>query len=216
MDSHGTDIPAESPAEPAEPGEPVSAQAQAGAGTDYAGAGYPGQVPPAENATEDSDAAMAGRPPAADETLGRGVSDEAADEPVSGVVEDDVVVLETEEPAGYPASAGVAASPGATTSATSGATTSAPEQWSEIKAGFVDDPSAAVKLAAGQVERAIGGLMTSVRQRQDSLFPSRQGGDATDTEELRKALQGYRGLFEQLDQMTRQFAVDQGRVAGRI
>ncbi len=213
MDSHGTDISAESPAEP---GEPAQAQAQAGAGTDYAGAGYPGQVPPAENATEDSDAAMAGRPPAADETLGRGVSDEAADEPVSGVVEDDVVVLETEEPAGYPDSPGVAASPGATTSATSGATTSAPEQWSEIKAGFVDDPSAAVKLAAGQVERAIGGLMTSVRQRQDSLFPSRQGGDATDTEELRKALQGYRGLFEQLDQMTRQFAVDQGRVAGRI
>ncbi len=216
MDSHGTDIPAESPAEPAEPGEPVSAQAQAGAGTDYAGAGYPGQVPPAENATEDSDAGMAGRPQAADETLARGVSDEAADEPVSGVVEDDVVVLETEEPAGYPDSAGVAASPGATTSATSGATTSGLEQWSEIKAAFVDDPSAAVKLAAGQVERAIGGLMTSVRQRQDSLFPSPQVGDATDTEELRKALQGYRGLFEQLDQMTRQFAVDQGRVAGRI
>ena len=94
--------------------------------------------------------------------------------------------------------AGVAASgtvPGAGDSAA---------EWSEIKALFVDDPGASVQRASTLVERAVEGFMSSLRQRQDSLG-SWQEGDATGTEELRKALRGYRGLFDQLEQMSGQF-----------
>jgi len=77
-------------------------------------------------------------------------------------------------------------------------------EWSEIKALFVDDPGTSVQRASGLVERAVEGFMTSLRQRQDSLG-SWQEGDATGTEELRKALRGYRSLFDQLEQMSGQF-----------
>ena len=81
---------------------------------------------------------------------------------------------------------------------------------------FVDDPGGSVRAASGLVEKAIEGLMTSVRQRQDSLATSWQAGDAAGTEELRNALRGYRGLFDELDQMSRQFPAGHDRVGGSV
>jgi hypothetical protein len=83
-------------------------------------------------------------------------------------------------------------------------------QWSEIKAMFVDDPGESVQRAAGLVEQAIEGLMASVRQRQGSLASTWQEGDAAGTEALRTALRGYRGMYEQLEQMSGQFSAAAG------
>jgi hypothetical protein len=176
------------------------------AGTDYAG-----PVPPAES----------------------GVVDEP------GLVEDDVIVIATQEVAGYGdlesradlepvgdlESAGDLESPadlepaGDLDSSADPLTARDPQaasaQWSEVKALFVDDPSGSVKVASGLVEKAIEGLMASVRQRQDSLA-SWQVGDAAGTEELRNALRGYRSLFDELDQISRQFPVGQDRMAGGV
>jgi hypothetical protein len=74
-------------------------------------------------------------------------------------------------------------------------------QWSEIKAGFVDDPRASVQLAFGLVEQALEDLAESVRQRQDGLASS-GSDDSADTERLRRALQGYRGFFDELESMS--------------
>lgn len=133
--------------------------------------------------------------------------DRPESDPVPGAVGEDVIVIAAEEATAYGDSP---AQPAATGTAAGGA-----DQWSEIKAMFVDDPSASVRLASGLVERAIEGLMTSVRQRQDSLALSWQDGDATGTEELRNALRGYRGLFEEIGQLSGQFPAGQDRVAGR-
>lgn len=76
-------------------------------------------------------------------------------------------------------------------------------EWSEVKALFVDDPSASVQRASALVEQAVEGFMSSLRQRRDSLS-GWQEGDATGTEELRKALRGYRILFDELEQISRQ------------
>jgi hypothetical protein len=84
-------------------------------------------------------------------------------------------------------------------------------QWSDIKAMFVDDPGESVKLASGLVEQAIENLVSSLRQRQDSLS-SWESGDASDTEGLRNVLRSYRNLFDQLDGMSGQFSSAQERV----
>src|SRR5690348_12302301 len=64
------------------------------------------------------------------------------------------------------------------------------QHWSEIKAMFVDDPGESVKLASGLVERAIEDLVTSLRDRQNSLA-SWESGDDSDTEGLRNVLRSY-------------------------
>lgn len=76
-------------------------------------------------------------------------------------------------------------------------------EWSEIKALFVDDPAASVQRASALVERSVEGFMSSLRQRKESLGDW-QEGDASGTEELRKALRGYRGLYDQLEQISGQ------------
>jgi hypothetical protein len=77
-------------------------------------------------------------------------------------------------------------------------------QWSEIKAMFVDDPGDSVKRASGLVERAMEDLMSSLRERQESLG-SWQANDASGTEELRNALRGYQSLFDEIDGMSSRF-----------
>ncbi len=126
---------------------------------------------------------------------------------------DDVVVVESVHTgdqgiADYGmAEADTEADTGAPTSAAGGTTTSAGDrtaEWSEIKALFVDDPSASVRRASSLVEQAVEEFMSALRQRQDSLSAWHEG-DATATEDLRKALRGYRGLFDQLEQVSAQF-----------
>ena len=84
-------------------------------------------------------------------------------------------------------------------------------RWREIKAMFVDDPGESVKVASGLVEQAIEDLVTSLRQRQESLVPW-ESGDAADTEGLRKVLRSYRSLFEQLEGMSGQVRSGQDRM----
>jgi hypothetical protein len=86
------------------------------------------------------------------------------------------------------------------------------QQWSEIKAMFVDDPGESVKLASGLVEQAIENLVSSLRQRHDSLS-SWESGDASDTEGLRNVLRSYRSLYDQLDGMSSQVGSGHQRVS---
>ena len=136
----------------------------------------------------------------------------------AGALEEDVVVIESHE-TGYadsepdqpevaPAVADARADARADERADALAATDVPaadaRQWSEIKAMFVDDPGESVKLASGLVEQAIENLVSSLRQRQESLS-SWESGDAPDTEGLRNVLRSYRSLFDQLDGMSGQF-----------
>jgi len=227
-DSHESDISPESPAEPAkeqstdggpgqprpggdypdspqadsgQPGWPVAAPAPEGTGTDYAGVGYAGQAPAAEDSAAGDAAAEPGGLPGNDETSAPRGSRHRGDESDEALVESDVVVRETQERPDLPGSEGQDAG--------SGATAGGAGQWSEIKAMFVDDPRASVNLASGLVDQAIEDLAAAVRKRHDRLSSSWQNaGDATDTEQLRRAFQGYRDLFEQLDQMSGQFGAE--------
>jgi len=225
-DSHESDISPESPAEPAkeqstdggpgqprpggdypdspdsgQPGWPVSAPAPEGTGTDYAGVGYAGQAPAAEDSAAGDAAAGPGGQPGNDETSAPRGSRHRGDESDEALVESDVVVRETQERPDLPGSEG--------RDAGSGAAAGGAGQWSEIKAMFVDDPRASVNLASGLVDQAIEDLAAAVRKRHDRLSSSWQNaGDATDTEQLRRAFQGYRDLFEQLDQMSGQFGAE--------
>jgi hypothetical protein len=75
-----------------------------------------------------------------------------------------------------------------------------PQRWSEILAAFVDDPRGAVKMAADAVDSAIEEVMASARARQQALASFWQGGE-TDTEQLRIALREYRRFGAQVRQM---------------
>jgi hypothetical protein len=121
------------------------------------------------------------------------------------VVEEDVVVIESRE-------AGYADGEDQPDVAGTGATVAGVQQWSEIKAMFVDDPGESVRLASGLVERAIEDLVASLRQRQESLS-SWESGNASDTEGLRSVLRSYQNLFDQLDTVSGQFASGRERVA---
>jgi hypothetical protein len=59
---------------------------------------------------------------------------------------------------------------------------------------FVDDPRGSVAEASLMVEEAVEALITSARERQESLAASWQAPDA-DTERLRRALQAYRAFW---------------------
>jgi hypothetical protein len=76
-------------------------------------------------------------------------------------------------------------------------------KWREVKAGFVDDPPAAVELAFGMVEWAVKDLAETVRQRRAASSASNL---APDTEQLRLALLGYRSMFEELRRASERLA----------
>jgi hypothetical protein len=144
----------------------------------------------------------------------------------SDVVEEDVVVIESHETGyhdGEPGMPDVAPAVAAARPADELAMADAPavpdvpavardaQQWSEIKAMFVDDPGESVKLASGLVEQAIENLVSSLRQRQESLS-SWESGNASDTEGLRNVLRSYRSLFDQLDGISNQVGSGHQRV----
>ena len=127
-----------------------------------------------------------GTDPAATTAADDGMADEA--------VVDEVIVVESADTV--------------TAAGTMPATSDSAAEWSEIKAMFVDDPTASVQRASGLVERAVEGFMSALRKRQDSLG-GWQEGDAGRTEELRMALRGYRSLFDQLEQMSGRYSSGQ-------
>jgi hypothetical protein len=107
------------------------------------------------------------------------------------------VIAEAARP-GVPKHAGVA---GAATTATAGGPGGDPvqlrEQWSAIQSSFVDDPRASVAAASELVNEAITTLVATIAERERSLRGEWEDGSA-DTENLRNALRGYRGLLDQI------------------
>ena len=71
------------------------------------------------------------------------------------------------------------------------------EQWSAIQSSFVDDPHGSVAAAAELVGEAIAALVAGIQERERGLR-GEWDRDGADTEDLRNALRGYRGLLDQL------------------
>lgn len=70
--------------------------------------------------------------------------------------------------------------------------------WSDIQAGFVDEPRRAVEQADGLVADVMQRLATAFANERQTLEQQWDRGGATDTEELRQALQRYRSFFDRL------------------
>jgi hypothetical protein len=71
------------------------------------------------------------------------------------------------------------------------------ERWAAIQSTFVDDPHGSVAAAADLVTEAIATLVTSVEEQERGLR-GEWDHDGVDTEGLRNALRGYRGLLDRL------------------
>jgi hypothetical protein len=71
------------------------------------------------------------------------------------------------------------------------------ERWQEVQVHFVDDPHDAAAEADSLVGEAIQALFASLDTRRRELAGWR-GGTGADTERLRVAVQGYRGLLDRL------------------
>jgi hypothetical protein len=72
------------------------------------------------------------------------------------------------------------------------------DRWTDVQAGFVDDPRAAVEEAQALVERTTSELTEMFARERASLETQWKRGDEADTEELRVALQRYRSFFNRL------------------
>jgi hypothetical protein len=79
--------------------------------------------------------------------------------------------------------------------------------WLRVQSAFVDDPRASVSEAADLVEHAAQALAGVLQQRQRALREQWDGGGtnggtngdpAADTERLRRTLQQYRAVFNQI------------------
>ncbi len=71
-------------------------------------------------------------------------------------------------------------------------------RWTEIQAGFVDEPRRAVQDADGLVAEAIKQLAESFARERASLEGQWDRGDDVSTEDLRQALRRYRSFFSRL------------------
>ncbi len=71
-------------------------------------------------------------------------------------------------------------------------------RWSDIQAGFVDEPRQAVERADGLVAEAIKRLAESFADERSKLERQWDRGDDVSTEDLRQALQRYRSFFSRL------------------
>lgn len=71
-------------------------------------------------------------------------------------------------------------------------------RWSDIQAGFVDEPRQAVERADGLVAEAIKRLASSFADERAKLEGQWDRGDDVSTEDLRQALRRYRSFFSRL------------------
>jgi hypothetical protein len=71
-------------------------------------------------------------------------------------------------------------------------------QWTDIQAGFVDEPRQAVERADGLVADAIKRLAETFGNERDELERQWDRGGDVSTEDLRQALQRYRSFFSRL------------------
>jgi hypothetical protein len=71
-------------------------------------------------------------------------------------------------------------------------------QWTDIQAGFVDEPRRAVERADGLVADAIKRLAETFANERAQLEGQWDRGSDVSTEDLRQALQRYRSFFSRL------------------
>ena len=71
-------------------------------------------------------------------------------------------------------------------------------RWSEIQAGFVDEPRRAVQQADALVSDVIARIADSFGRERTQLEQQWDRGGDVSTEELRQALQRYRSFFSRL------------------
>jgi hypothetical protein len=72
------------------------------------------------------------------------------------------------------------------------------DRWSDIQAGFVDEPRRAVEQADELVAECIRRLAESFAEERDRLERQWDSGDNVSTEDLRVVLQRYRSFFTRL------------------
>ena len=71
-------------------------------------------------------------------------------------------------------------------------------RWDAIQIGFVDDPQAAVRNADELVAQVLRTLAESFAEQRSEIESGLGGGDASNTEGMRIALQRYRSFFQRL------------------
>jgi hypothetical protein len=71
-------------------------------------------------------------------------------------------------------------------------------RWTDVQAGFVDDPRRAVESADGLVAEVIKNLAEAFSEERSGLERQWQQGEDVSTEELRLALRRYRSFFDRL------------------
>ncbi len=71
-------------------------------------------------------------------------------------------------------------------------------RWTDVQAGFVDDPRRAVESADGLVAEVIKNLAEAFSEERSGLQRQWQQGEDVSTEELRLALRRYRSFFDRL------------------
>lgn len=72
------------------------------------------------------------------------------------------------------------------------------ERWTEIQAGFVDEPRKAVEGADNLVAQTMKRLAETFAEERSRLEGQWDRGDKVSTEDLRLALQRYRTFFDRL------------------
>jgi hypothetical protein len=70
-------------------------------------------------------------------------------------------------------------------------------EWHEVKAGFVDDPVAALNRAHDLITEAVDELTEALLAERDELDPLRSRS-TPDTESMRIAMRGYRGFLDRI------------------
>lgn len=71
-------------------------------------------------------------------------------------------------------------------------------RWRDVKAGFVDDPSDALRQASALSEEVVLELTSALRRVRQSMDDAWQEGETSDTERMRVALRGYGSLLERI------------------
>ena len=72
------------------------------------------------------------------------------------------------------------------------------ERWTDVQAGFVDEPSKAVEQADALVAEVMQRLADGFAKERSNLEGQWSRGDDVSTEDLRVALQRYRSFFDRL------------------
>jgi hypothetical protein len=138
-------------------------------------------------------------PPPADRELSTADLAIAADRNASGSTTDfkrEIDDREIERARGGPAD--VASTPRDTPLLATDVVNQLQAQWTDIQAGFVDEPRRAVERADGLVADAIKRLAETFANERAQLEGQWDRGGDVSTEDLRQALQRYRSFFSRL------------------